>query len=682
MANDVNKFGELPMTFHNFNVNSGCNDITFSVTEECNLRCKYCYLAHKNGNKKMSFETAKKAVDYVLDARDIYNENSVVWNFIGGEPLLEIDLIDKISDYIKEQMFLKKHPWFDNYMFSISTNGILYRTEKVQNYIKKNRSHLSVGISIDGNKIKHDLQRVYPDGRGSFDDVMKSVPLWRSQFPNATTKATFSHDDLPYLKDSIIYLFSLGLKQIPANIVYEDVWQKGDEKIFEEQLKLLADYIIEKELFLDPEYTVQFFNPNIGLPVGESDKELKYCGSGKMLAVDCDGNFFPCIRFTDFSMSKKKFGWKVGNIEIGVNKDRLKPFELLSIGKLNSNDCENCKVASGCKTCVGHCYDESREGSIFQRTTYHCEMHKANVRAVDYFWNKVSSKLNDNQNPRFLAKKNINSQFEKYLLIYTDDSKMPHCLYNNKKKYERMTMPKDVFLKALNFASSNGMTPVIVGDYEVPNKDMNFIRINEESNEKNEDIINLNLNHIPANISSDICNLHIEKQDLKLLYKNIVLLLNGSPIKRINIVLDDLDTFTNDELNDYKEQLLALAKYLCEHNSNNNASINVFDKQKDCDCGVNTFSVAPNGKFYICPGIYFYDPDLSIGDLEDTSTINLKHLDKCTHCAYLNKKLTGEYDVEPNIVANIKNIENTVSEEFKKMLFEKDNADRLEVSNI
>lgn len=157
---NIIKFGSLPMSFHNFNVNSGCNDITFSVTEDCNLRCKYCYLAHKNSNKRMSFATAKKAVDYILDARDIYNENSVVWNFIGGEPLLEIDLIDKISDYIKEQMFLKSHPWFDNFMFSIGTNGLLYGTKKVQDYIKKNKSHLSVGISIDGNRVKHDLQSI------------------------------------------------------------------------------------------------------------------------------------------------------------------------------------------------------------------------------------------------------------------------------------------------------------------------------------------------------------------------------------------------------------------------------------------------------------------------------------------------------------------------------------------
>ncbi len=131
------KFGKFPTSFHNLNPEVGCNDITFCVTEDCNLRCKYCYLAHKNNLRKMDFETAKRAVNYVLSAQNIYNQPSVVWNFIGGEPLLEIDLIDKISDYIKEQMYLTNHPWVDNFMFSIGTNGILYNEDKVQKYIKE-----------------------------------------------------------------------------------------------------------------------------------------------------------------------------------------------------------------------------------------------------------------------------------------------------------------------------------------------------------------------------------------------------------------------------------------------------------------------------------------------------------------------------------------------------------------
>lgn len=42
--------------------------VTFIVTDDCNLRCKYCYITHKSPEKRMNFETAKKFVDYMLTA--------------------------------------------------------------------------------------------------------------------------------------------------------------------------------------------------------------------------------------------------------------------------------------------------------------------------------------------------------------------------------------------------------------------------------------------------------------------------------------------------------------------------------------------------------------------------------------------------------------------------------------
>ena len=84
-------------------------NITFIVTKDCQLACKYCYLVGKNANERMPFEIAKQAIDYILSCEEEMQEESVVWDFIGGEPFLEIDLIDKICDYIKTRMFEMKH---------------------------------------------------------------------------------------------------------------------------------------------------------------------------------------------------------------------------------------------------------------------------------------------------------------------------------------------------------------------------------------------------------------------------------------------------------------------------------------------------------------------------------------------------------------------------------------------
>lgn len=52
-------------------------DVQFIVTEDCNLRCKYCYITHKASDKVLSFETAKKHIDYLLSG-DIERRNAVI----------------------------------------------------------------------------------------------------------------------------------------------------------------------------------------------------------------------------------------------------------------------------------------------------------------------------------------------------------------------------------------------------------------------------------------------------------------------------------------------------------------------------------------------------------------------------------------------------------------------------
>lgn len=269
--------------------------ISFIVTQNCNLRCKYCYMVDKNDEHKMTFQVAKDAIDFFLDHQELFNSDYVNLDFIGGEPLLEIDLIDKITDYFKLETYRRNSNWFGKYRISMSTNGLLYAEPKVQRYILKNKENLSIGISIDGIKEKHDLQRVYPDGSGSYEDVVKNVRLWVEQYPDAITKVTIGHDDLKYVKDSIIHLWNLGIKSVPANTIFEDVWEEGDDKLFETQLRELADYIIENQLW--DKYNTTLFTEDLGFKQTEDELNSNICGTGHGYSVDSLGNLYPCIRY-------------------------------------------------------------------------------------------------------------------------------------------------------------------------------------------------------------------------------------------------------------------------------------------------------------------------------------------------------------------------------------------------
>lgn len=375
-------------------------NITFIVTKDCQLDCKYCYLVGKNAKERLPWQVAKNAIDYILEHETDFPQESVVWDFIGGEPFLEIDLIDRICDYIKTEMFRLNHHWFNSFRFSFSTNGINYDSEKVQRFIQKNRNHLSIGITIDGTREKHDLNRIWKtkdgfspkpeDEKGSYDDVVRNIPLWLKQFPNAGTKVTISSADIKYIKDSVLHLYSLGIHEVNINVVFEDVWKEGDDKRFEEQLIQLADAIIDGEYYTD--YTCSFFSEHLGKPMDKKLQNNNWCGAGRMLAVDAAGNFYPCTRFAQYSLRDKK-AWIIGNVHDGIDKNKLRPFLTLDRCTQSNRECIDCEVAEGCAWCQGENYDAAETPTAFQRSTAICKMHKARVRANNYYWNKLYRKL-------------------------------------------------------------------------------------------------------------------------------------------------------------------------------------------------------------------------------------------------------------------------------------------------
>ena len=376
--------------------NGVAKNITFIVTKDCQLACKYCYLVGKNEKERMSFNIAKQAIDYILSRENEFAEESVVWDFIGGEPFLEIELIGNICDYIKTELYRLRHHWFNSYRFSFSTNGINYDNTKVQEFIYRNLTHLSVGITIDGTKRKHDLNRIWkkksieePD-LGSYDYVVRNIPLWLSQFPNGATKVTISSADIPYIKESVLHLFSLGIHEVNINCVFENVWNESDDELFENQLIDLADAIIDNGLYENNRCS--FFSEDIGKPLDQNIENQNWCGAGKMLSVDAAGNFYPCTRFAAYSLRSKK-PIIIGNVNEGIDKNKLRPFLTLNRCTQSRQECIDCEVASGCAWCQGENYDAAESPTIYQRATAICKMHKARVRANNYYWNKLYRKL-------------------------------------------------------------------------------------------------------------------------------------------------------------------------------------------------------------------------------------------------------------------------------------------------
>lgn len=362
--------------------------VTFVVTKDCNFRCRYCYMVGKDHSSRMSFGVAKRAVDYLLEHRDVISQPHGTLEFIGGEPLLEIDLIEKIVDYSLLRAYELDHPWFENAVFGLSTNGALYDDPRFQRLLDRYSSRFDVGLTIDGPAHVHDRERRFPDGRGTHAHVLRNVEAWLKRFPKHSTKVTVSHDTIPFVAESILYLFSLGISVVHANVVFENVWQPGDDERLEEQLVILGDAMVKDDLW--KKHECSFFSQYVGKPLA-SDNDQNWCGAGKyMLAVDAQGLFYPCVRFVDFSLAKQP-AWVLGDVEQGIVREKLEPFLHLSRSGQSTRECMECEVSSGCAWCQGFNYDDS--GVLAHRATYICKMHKARARANKRFWSQVGQQV-------------------------------------------------------------------------------------------------------------------------------------------------------------------------------------------------------------------------------------------------------------------------------------------------
>ena len=217
-------------------------EITFQITENCCMACSYCYQHHKTDNK-MTFETAKIIIDKLLNNKlDFCTSDkffAINIDFIGGEPLMEIKLIEQIIEYTLTQMIELKHPWLEHIRFDFNSNGLLYDTVEVQQVIEKYKDFISMSMSLDGNKDLHDKCRFDLSGQGTYDRVVNNIELYKNQFGKLpTTKMTLSPDNIAHTYDALINLINLGYIDVPFNCIFEKGWNSSHAKILVEYLYL------------------------------------------------------------------------------------------------------------------------------------------------------------------------------------------------------------------------------------------------------------------------------------------------------------------------------------------------------------------------------------------------------------------------------------------------------------
>lgn len=678
--------------------------LTFVVTQECNLRCGYCYMVGKNDKHRMDFETAKKIVDFFVDNREtLFTTDYVVLDFIGGEPLLEIELIDKIVDYFRLTVYQKKSKWFGRFRILVQSNGILVDSEAFQKFLRKNNNLVSVGITIDGTKEKHDMQRVFANGEGSYSIVERNYRMFLQRGLVNDTKVTFGHEDLKYMKESIIHLWRMGIKNVPANIVHEDVWKEGDDVIYEEQLTGLADYIIDNNLW--NEYNTALFYDKLGFKATEDSMMSASCGTGSMYCVDANGDIYNCVRFMDYSLNGKP-SKKIGDIYHGVDEDRKRPLRTLFPRYISDQKCLDCRVNMNCPYCSGNNYDASDSNSMFYRSVAGCDMHKARVRANNYFWARL---YNERSISRVIDYKN---EFFMYFILASDC--VNFCDFQAESA--RVFMKPEDLIKGLEYAFQNFYQPVFVHSEDSPQwlEDLlqseqygkvlehelkrhivkHIMKYRKDQKQQNVLYVMDDTTDMPdRNFVSPVI-LNVDAHHIENMARQVAQILPFTT--RVNINILHMDNSFDVRL--YEEQLNLLSdtllSYLCngEHKEIRQLTDRIFTtKMNNCFAGEKNITLAPDGEFYFCPAFYF-DKDENI-DLEKTKKLTLLSKSplcdncdafQCNRCVYKNYKGTMELNTPTRIQCLTAHIERKCSTKLLRALQDKKMSDynSFEIPNV
>lgn len=154
--------------------------------------------------------------------------------------------------------------------------------------------------------------------------------------------------------------------------------------------------------------------------------------------------------------------------------------------------------------------------------------------------------------------------------------------------------------------------------------------------------------------------LRTSKDDLFKNYNKLIALL--PKVERINVVLTDIPEFKDDDFETYKQILSEISESLAkEYISGQSPQTNlltdrmVLKEMNNCNAGDEVITLAPDGKFYVCPAFYLNNEDAQ-GDLKNGLKIKNPQLFKLSHapicrkcdafqckrCIWLNELLTLE----------------------------------------
>ena len=374
------------------------------LTEACNLGCSYCFEYDADHQKSMSSSMAYEAVDFLVEA-----SRTSAWvgiTFMGGEPMLQFDLIREVIHYAQKAAKKKDK----TVSFDMQTNGVLLREEHASFFRDVD---LRYCLSLDGAQLTNDRYRKTLGGSGTFQIVAAKLPMLKRYQHWQGARMTIMPSDAAMLGDNIRRLHEdLAINQFVIGFATHVDWQDEQIADYAAGLKETFDYFVEQRVEeKSRRLRISLFElGQLEESYATESEEAWGCGAGSgRLAVGADGVIHGCSKLAwGVEGGSKEAPLPLGSVETGMSQpnNRLK---LLNHTSDPRTKCHSCEIKAYCQ---GGCHaaNIADTGNMYVPADYFCKLMFAQKHAADYARQRIKelglpnlfwkTDIPDLQNPR------------------------------------------------------------------------------------------------------------------------------------------------------------------------------------------------------------------------------------------------------------------------------------------
>jgi uncharacterized protein len=328
----------------------------------------------------MPFPIAQKIIDFLMGEAPVGQE--VQFAFFGGEPFLCFDLIRQVVAYLRELERRQERP----VRLSVTTNGTLL-TRPILDYLRK--EEIALCVSIDGPAPVHDRHRTYPNGRGSFEDVLKNLRTAIRELGGVQVNAVYGPDTVDSLPETTSFLAQLGAAGIHLNPDITASWPEAAyAKLRESYMRIAEAYVQSYQE--GHEIAVSLIDSKVLLFLKGGYGAEDLCGMGETeWGFAPSGNIYPCERFIGEDGDSR---FCLGNVRTGL--DAARRCVLIEQRGNHNRECVACEYNKYCMNWCG-CTNYYRTGQSNLAGPMLCASERAAIAAAEHAFFTLTEQDND-----------------------------------------------------------------------------------------------------------------------------------------------------------------------------------------------------------------------------------------------------------------------------------------------